>query len=70
MAGVGKEKLNEWAGAFLDRAGYSPQRARDAKREAWWWLRARAAAWPGRPLHQGHAVVWTHPGRCVLLRVE
>jgi 2-desacetyl-2-hydroxyethyl bacteriochlorophyllide A dehydrogenase len=65
-----KDRLNEHASAFLDRLGYSEQQARDAKREAWWWLTARSGALRGRELFAGHAVVWTHPGRCELLPIE
>ncbi len=44
---------------------------RDAKREAWWWLQARAQALERRTrLLSGHAVVWTAPGLTELVRVE
>lgn len=65
-----KDRLNERASAVFGRLGYSEQRARDAKREAWWWLNTRARVARGRRIFAGHAVVWTHPGRCELLPVE
>ncbi len=65
-----KDRLNDWANVALQRLGYSPQRSRDAKREAWWWLSARAGAVRRHGLFGGSAVVWTHPGRCELLDIE
>ena len=65
-----KERLNHYASSLFRRLGYTDQEARDAKREAWWWLRARHSMWRGRGVQRGHAVVWTHPGRCELLPVD
>jgi 2-desacetyl-2-hydroxyethyl bacteriochlorophyllide A dehydrogenase len=66
-----KEFLNQQANVGLARLGHSPAMIRDAKREAWWWLQARAQALERRTrLLSGHAVVWTAPGLAELLRVE
>jgi 2-desacetyl-2-hydroxyethyl bacteriochlorophyllide A dehydrogenase len=65
-----KDTLNDRATTVLGRLGYSDQRMRDAKREGWWWLTARAGAFRGHGLFAGHGVVWTHPGRCELLPIE
>lgn len=65
-----KERLNHYASTVFGRLGYTDQQARDAKREAWWWLTARGSIWRGRGVFRGHAVVWTHPGRCELLPVD
>lgn len=70
MSGSLKDRLNDRATTVLARLGYSDQRIRDAKREAWWWLTARAEIARGRRPFAGHAVVWTHPGRCELLPIE
>ena len=65
-----KDRLNDRASVAFGRLGYSDQRMRDAKREAWWWLNARAGIARGRKVIGAHAVIWTHPGRCELLPVE
>lgn len=66
-----KDLLNEQAGIRLAQLGHSEPMIRDAKREAWWWLKARGAALRKRTrLLSGQAVVWTAPGRVELLRVE
>ncbi len=70
MLGNLKDTLNDRASTVFGRLGYSDQRTRDAKREAWWWFDTRSKAARGRGVVAGHAVVWTHPGRCELLPVE
>jgi UDP-N-acetyl-2-amino-2-deoxyglucuronate dehydrogenase len=66
-----KDLLNEQAGIRLAQLGHSDPMIRDAKREAWWWLKARGAAVRNRTgLVSGRAVVWTAPGRVELLAVE
>ena len=66
-----KEFLNEQANVRLAQIGHSSPMVRDAKREAWWWLQARAQALERRSrLLSGSAVVWTAPGLTELVRVE
>ena len=66
-----KEFLNEQANVRLAQIGHSSPMVRDAKREAWWWLQARAQALERRSrLLSGRAVVWTAPGLTELVRVE
>jgi predicted dehydrogenase/threonine dehydrogenase-like Zn-dependent dehydrogenase len=66
-----KDFFNEQATLRLAQLGHSDPMIRDAKREAWWWLQARAQALRKRtPLLAGSAVVWTAPGRAELVRVE
>jgi 2-desacetyl-2-hydroxyethyl bacteriochlorophyllide A dehydrogenase len=63
--------LNQQANFGLAKLGHSPPMIRDAKREAWWWLQARAQALARRSrLLSGHAVVWPAPGFAELVRVE
>jgi len=65
------ELVNRRASAALARLGHSPAMARDAKREAWWWFRARSQALRNRtPLVSGRAVVWTAPGLAELVPIE
>ena len=56
-----KDRLNDRASVAFGRLGYLDQRMRDAKREAWWWLDARAGIARGRKVIGAHAVIWTHP---------
>jgi 2-desacetyl-2-hydroxyethyl bacteriochlorophyllide A dehydrogenase len=66
-----KEFLNRQANVGLAKLGHSPAMARDAKREAWWWLQARSQALQRRTrLVSGRAVVWTAPGLAELVRIE
>jgi 2-desacetyl-2-hydroxyethyl bacteriochlorophyllide A dehydrogenase len=66
-----KPLLNKQANAVFARLGHTEAMTRDAKREAWWWLQARAqAARRLRPLMSGAAVVWTAPGRVELVGIE
>jgi 2-desacetyl-2-hydroxyethyl bacteriochlorophyllide A dehydrogenase len=66
-----KEFLNEQASVRLAQIGHSSPMVRDAKREAWWWLQARAQALERRSrLVSGGAVVWTAPGLTELVRVD
>jgi 2-desacetyl-2-hydroxyethyl bacteriochlorophyllide A dehydrogenase len=66
-----KEFLNRQANVRLAQLGHSPAMIRDAKREAWWWLQARAQVLERRTrLLSGHAVVWSAPGLAELVRVE
>jgi 2-desacetyl-2-hydroxyethyl bacteriochlorophyllide A dehydrogenase len=66
-----KAFLNEQASVRLAQLGHSPAMIRDAKREAWWWLQARAQALERRTgLLSGYAVVWAAPGLTELARVE
>jgi predicted dehydrogenase/NADPH:quinone reductase-like Zn-dependent oxidoreductase len=65
------EFVNRRASAALAKLGHSPAMARDAKREAWWWFRARSQALRKRtPLLSGRAVVWTAPGLAELVPIE
>ena len=66
-----KAFLNAQGSVRLAQLGHSPAMVRDAKREAWWWLRARGEALQRRTrLLSGHAVVWTAPGSTELVPVE
>jgi 2-desacetyl-2-hydroxyethyl bacteriochlorophyllide A dehydrogenase len=66
-----KEFLNQQANVRLAQLGHSPAMIRDAKREAWWWLQARAQVLERRTrLLSGHAVVWSAPGLAELVPVE
>ena len=66
-----KALLNRQASVVLAKLGHSPAMARDAKREAWWWLQARSQALRRRaPLLSGQAVVWTAPGLAELVPLE
>lgn len=66
-----KSLLNTLATSVFARIGYSDPMIRDAKREAWWWMKARAQAVSRRTgLVSGRAVVWTAPGIAELLPVE
>jgi 2-desacetyl-2-hydroxyethyl bacteriochlorophyllide A dehydrogenase len=66
-----KEFLNQQATVRLAQLGHSPAMIRDAKREAWWWVQARAQALERRSrLLSGHAVVWPAPGLAELVQVE
>ncbi len=66
-----KEFLNQQANVRLAQLGHSPAMIRDAKREAWWWVQARAQALERRSrLLSGHAVVWPAPGLAELVEVE
>jgi 2-desacetyl-2-hydroxyethyl bacteriochlorophyllide A dehydrogenase len=66
-----KEFLNQQANVGLAKLGHSPAMIRDAKREAWWWLQARAHALRRRTrLLSGQAVVWPAPGLTELVRVD
>jgi 2-desacetyl-2-hydroxyethyl bacteriochlorophyllide A dehydrogenase len=66
-----KQFLTQQANVRLAQLGHSPAMVRDAKREAWWWLQARAQALERRSrLLSGHAVVWTAPGLTELVPVE
>jgi 2-desacetyl-2-hydroxyethyl bacteriochlorophyllide A dehydrogenase len=66
-----KTFLDAEATAAFSRLGYSDRMIREAKREAWWWAKARGRALAERrPLLRGSAVAWTEPGSCELLAVE
>jgi predicted dehydrogenase/threonine dehydrogenase-like Zn-dependent dehydrogenase len=66
-----KRFLNEQANRRLSQLGYSEPMVRDAKREAWWWLQARAESARRRTgLVGASAVVWTASGRADLIGVE
>jgi 2-desacetyl-2-hydroxyethyl bacteriochlorophyllide A dehydrogenase len=70
--GVGvKGFLNQQANVRLGQLGHSPAMIRDAKREAWWWLQARAEVLKRRSrLLSGQAIVWPAPGLAELVDVE
>lgn len=71
LAAPTKRVLNTHANAVLARAGHSEWMVQHAKRELWWWLRARAqAAVRRRRLLQGRGIVWTGAGRTELLALE
>ena len=62
---------NRLGTSVLARLGYSEPMIRHARRETWWWVRARAQAATRRTgLISGRAVVWTAPGIAELLPVE
>ncbi len=66
-----KSLLNRQANALLAQIGHSEPMIRDAKREAWWWIQARAQALERRTrLLSGRAVVWSAPGRTELVHIE
>jgi UDP-N-acetyl-2-amino-2-deoxyglucuronate dehydrogenase len=66
-----KDIVNDAAGRWLGRLGYSDLRSRDAKREAWWWFQSRKAMLARHSrLRRGWGVVWTEAGRTELLPVE
>jgi 2-desacetyl-2-hydroxyethyl bacteriochlorophyllide A dehydrogenase len=66
-----KEFLNQQANVRLAQLGHSPPMIRDAKREALWWVQARAQALERRSrLLSGHGVVWPGPGLAELVQVE
>lgn len=66
-----KHLLNRPADAVFERLDYTSRMARDAKREAWWWVKARADALSARRgLVVGSTIVWTETGRAELLRRE
>jgi predicted dehydrogenase/NADPH:quinone reductase-like Zn-dependent oxidoreductase len=70
-SGPTKAAANRIVGTLLGRVGHSEAMAQDAKREAWWWLQARAAAVAHRrPLLAGTAVVWTSRSRVEALAFE
>jgi 2-desacetyl-2-hydroxyethyl bacteriochlorophyllide A dehydrogenase len=66
-----KDYLNDRAGRYLGKRGYTDVRARDAKREAWWWFQTRKAALSRRAgIRQGWGIVWPEAGRTELMPVE
>ena len=66
-----KDYLNERAGRYLGRRGYSDEMSRDAKREAWWWFQTRKAALSRRAgIRSGWGIVWPEAGRTDLLPIE
>ncbi len=66
-----KELLNDAAGRYFARKGYSPEMTRDAKQEAWWWFQTRKAALRhGVGVRRGWGIVWPEPGRTELLPLE
>ena len=70
-AAVLKELLNDAAGRYFARKGYSPEMTRDAKQEAWWWFQTRKAALRhGVGVRRGWGIVWPEPGRTELLPLE
>jgi 2-desacetyl-2-hydroxyethyl bacteriochlorophyllide A dehydrogenase len=71
MDGGLKSFLNTQANRRLAQLGYSDGEIQEAKRNAWWWLQARARmAARRRALVSGHAVLWTGPGRAQLVSIE
>jgi len=66
-----KGYLNGRVSEGLDRVGHTNRMKDEAKRQAWWWLQARAAAMQRRVgLLQGWGVLWTRLGYAELVRIE
>lgn len=66
-----KALLNREASRRLGQLGHTNRMTDEAKREAWWWLRARSSALVRRRgVLAGHAVVWSRQGWAELVPIE